>query len=430
MKRLFIVSILLLSSAAVSAADLKDFSIYGSVRMGTWLDRVEKFTSDTINPLTPPFTIGADPHPDFHFNIVPHGKIGLKYRGDNIGATFELYARTALNNAYLSGFTGFTIYRWEKYYAEIYRFFATWRLNDRLTFLAGQDYVPICFFSSDQMFYDNNSFGNTGSLWGGRKPMLEMIYSTMGDADAETTRDASGFEARLAAIKVDTCSVRYYDQWYPLTATKFPKVEASCENKFSGPVKADIKIAGGFQQYDLVQLIGDVASGSYDSIQRQPVNCYVGGVHAGITFGPMTLMGDFATGQNWGPYGLYIGNPFVFRGHQMSYLVNVYYPSFTPDTIPGGLVENNSTATEADVVLRFKALPSLSFETGFGWVHASHTDSTVAANWHDNMAVYFQSVIKVRESVIFTPEIGMYFYGPQEGYGRMMYAGFGTRIDF
>ena len=426
MKRFLICSILLLSAAAAYPADLKDFSVYGSVKMGTWLDRTEKFLNDTINsPFDPVPKIGADPHPDFHFNIVPYGNLGLKYKGERISATFELGVQTALNNAYVSGVTGLTLYRLEKYYATIRRFFAEWHINDRMTFLLGQDYVPICFFSSNQMFYDNNSFGNSGSLYGGRKPMLEMIYSTLND-DA-----ASGMEAKLAAIKVDTCSVRYYGQWYPSTNSKFPKFEASCEGKLNGdPVKADIKIAGGFQQDELVQQINDITSGNYDSIRHQPVNCFVAGVHGCVTFGPATLMGDFATGQNWGAYGLYIGNPFVFRGYENSYLVNIFYPTFTPDTTPGGLIENNSKTTEADVLLKITASPSISFETGFGWVHASNTDSTTSANWHDNMALYLQSEFTVMKAITFTPEIGMYYYGPAKGYGRMMYAGFGTRFDF
>jgi hypothetical protein len=430
MKRLLIAGILLLSAAAIDAADLKDFSIYGSMRMGTWVDRTEKWLNDTINGY--PFfdtilKMGADPHPDYHFNIVPHGKLGIKYQGDRIGATFELCAQMALQNAYLSGVTGQTVYRVERYYAEIYRFFAEWRINDFFTFLVGQDYVPICFFSSDQMFYNNNSFGNTGSLWGGRKAMLEMIYSTTRDAAA------TGIEAKVAAIKVDTCTVKYFNNPYPLTNSKFPKLEASCEGKLmSNPVEAECKIVGGFQQYDLVQEIADITlNPSYDSIKHQPVNCWVAGAHGSLTVASVSLMGDFATGQNWGPYGLYIGNPFVYRGSQLSYLANVFYPTFTPDTsAPGGLAKNNSTATEADVIVRFKAFPSLSFETGFGWVHASNADSTIAANWHDNLAAYLQSRITVMEKVVFTPEIGMYYFGPAKGYGRILYAGFGTRIDF
>ena len=432
MKRLFMCGILLLSATAIYPADLKDFSIYGSVRMGTWLDRSEKFLSDTIfgKSWDTVHKIGADPHPDYHFNIVPYGNLGLKYKGDRIGATFELKVQTALNNAYVSGVTGLTVYRVEKYYAMLYRFFAELYINDYFTFLIGQDYTPIDFLNdkllcSNQMFYDNNSFGNTGSLYEGRKPMLEMIYHTQRESSM------AGIEAKLAVIKVDTCSVRYYGQQYPLTNTKFPKVEASCEGRLTGnSVKANIKAVGGFQQYELVQKIDDITSGSYDSIKHLPVNCYAAGVHGDITVSSISLIGDFATGQNWGPYGIYIGNPFMFRGYQNSYLVNVFYPSFTPDTTPGGLIKNNNLTTEADVILKITASPSVSFETGFGWVHASNTDSTTSANWHDNVAFYLQSEITVMETVTFTPEIGMYYYGPKNGYGRMLYAGFGTRFDF
>jgi hypothetical protein len=428
MKRLIVASILLLSAAAIGAADLKDFSIYGSVRMGTWMDRTEKFLNDTINSPwdPPPHNIGADPHPDYHFNILPYGNLGIQYKGNNIGATFEMGVQSALNDAYISNVTGQQVFRVEKYYATIRRFFAEWYINNHFTFIIGQDYVPICFFSSNQMYYDNNSFGNTGSLYGGRKPMLEIIFSNFKDALN------IGLEAKLATIKVDTCSVQYYEDRYPLTNSLFPKIEASFKGRLNNdPLKLDLKIAGGFQQYELVQEIGDISSGSYDSIKHQPVNCYIAGVHGGITTGPVSLMGDFAMGQNWGPYGLYIGNPFTYRGLELSYLADIFYPTFSSDTLaPGGLSNNNSITKEADVILKFKALPSLSFETGFGWVDASHADSTVAAYWHDSYAFYLQSEIKAMGVVTFTPEIGMYYYGPAKGYGRMMYAGFGTRIDF
>jgi hypothetical protein len=333
-----------------------------------------------------------------------------------------------LNNVYLSGVTGQQIFRVEKYYATVRRFFAEVHFSNTLSLILGQDYVPICFVSSNQMFYDNNSFGNTGSLYGGKKPMLAFKFSNMKDASN------SGCEAQLAAIKVDTCSVPFLNATAPLTSSKFPKMEASLSGRLNTelsaiPLTMECKIAGGFQEYELVRKIGDVGY-NFDSLYRQPVDCYVMGAHGGIKFGPVSLMGDFATGQNWGPYGLYIGNPFIYRGDQLSYLVNIYYPSFSTAPSGGGIWKNNATAKMADIIVNVKASPWLAFESGYGWVHAENQDEAISSEWRDSRAFYFQSAITVLDVITFTPEIGIYYYGPAYGYGRLLYAGFGTKVDF
>lgn len=427
MKRLLIGSILLLSVSAVSAADLKDISIYGSVMMGTWLDKTEKFLDDKYS-YTPPWDtiFGPDTRPDYQFNILPYGNLGIRFKGNKIGATFEMGVQRTLRFAYVPSATLGEIYRVEQYSASIRRFFAEWYINGHLTFLVGQDYVPICFFSSNQMYYDNNSFGNSGSLYGGRKPMLEMIYSNF----HKTSR--SGIEAKLAAIRVDTIGVPYTDDLKPIINSKFPKFETSFEGKLNnGDLTLNGKIAGGFQQFDLARQMG--TNSIYyipDSQIVQHINCYVGGIHASARISSVSLKTDFSFGQNFGVYGLYIGNPFVYRGLSLAYLAEIFNPSIGTDITTGAFVQNNNRTQMADVIAGLKATPWLSFEAGIGWVHATNGDSTVSANWHDMWSGYFQSEIKIKEIVVFTPEIGMYYYGPKWGYGRMFYAGFGTRFDF
>jgi hypothetical protein len=437
MKRLFLCSILLLSATAMYAADLKDFSIYGSVRVGTWLDKCDKVLDDTLAVYVDTngvvqYITGPDSKPDYHFNIIPYGKFGVKYKSEKIGATFELGIQTALTNGPIIGgaTSGFMFSGTEKYFASLRRFFAELFLNEHLTLLVGQDYVPACFITtSNQMFYDNNGFNNTGSLYAGRKPMLEIVYSDLKDASTV------GFEAKLAAIKVDTCTFPYFSGrsgiTYPSrnlqTNSKFPKMEASLEAQLKNdPFMADLKVAGGFQQYLIKLILNGVFAP--DSQKTDPVNCYVMGFHGGIKVSSASLQADFALGQNLGPYGVYIGNPFVYRGMGTDLGV-IAYPFYGVDSL-GELKRSESKIREADIIAGFKASSWLSFEGGMGWVHASLGDQPINDRWHDTWAGYFQAEVKIMDQVTVTPEIGEYYFGPRLYYGRILYAGLGICVDF
>lgn len=428
MKRFCICAVVLFTATSLyAAADLSNFSIYGSVKTGLWWDRYERVTDDTltinqINDTLFDTIVGKDPKPYNHFTLLPYGNLGIKYKGDRVGVTFDLGVSSAVKRAYLTGVTGIALLYSERYFAWVRHFFAEVYLNDFLTLLIGQDFAPTCFITtSNQVYYGENSFLNTGSLYTGRKPMIEFIVGNL------KNNPTIGFEAKVAALIVDTCSVQFHQQYYPLTNTKLPKLEGGGKIQInSGSFGADLNIVGGYQLYELV------LPNEFDPKRQwtQPVNCFVFGAHAGVKVSVVSLKGDFATGKNWGPYGVYIGNPFQEKGVSTSYLTNMFYPIYSGSLDSQNVTQYESKTTEADVVLNVKPAKWLSFEGGFGFVHASHGDTALSAKWHDTYAGYFQAELTAWGFLTFTPEGGFYFYGPKKGYGRLIYWGLGTRVDF
>jgi hypothetical protein len=437
MKRFLIVLIVLGISSSLFAVDLKDFSIYGSVRAGTWYDQTERALNDTLATYTDSLlqqqaVVGGDPEPKSNFTLIPYGNIGLKYKTSRMNVVFELGVLTGFTNAYMGGGTtdGFILVKNQRFLAGVSRFFAEIYLNDYFTFLVGQDFVPACFLSSNQMYFDNNSFGNTGSLYAGKQPMLQIAYSSMKNSPL------LGVEVKVAAIRVDTSTFQYYRSFpnkFTSTDSKFPKFESSVEAKLNGEkVMADLKAVAGFQQYNIRLTQNYIAP---DSEKIDPVNCYVAGVHGGVKMSKVSLQGDFAFGQNLGPYGVYVGNPFVLHGQGGigGDLIELAYPFYGKDST-GQLLKAESMVSEADVIAGIRASSRLAFEAGFGWVHESlgKAPFTEALNsrWHDTYAGYLQAEIKLMDILVVTPEIGYYYYGPRLYYGRTIYGGFETRVDF
>ena len=122
MKKLLGVVVLFLTVLPVRAID---FDYYGSLNMGYWWEKDERYFDDTVSidtvmimvwdttindSVLVPDTIGAeldkDSIPVYQNNILPFGYVGFKTKGDKIGTCLEIGVTENVYDATLSGVTG------------------------------------------------------------------------------------------------------------------------------------------------------------------------------------------------------------------------------------------------------------------------------------------------------------------------------------
>ncbi len=127
----------------------------------------------------------------------------------------------------------------------------------------------------------------------------------------------------------------------------------------------------------------------------------------------------------------------------------IHLKIFEKDTITGGFnfvkdsVESGQ-AFETALVLSVKPWDFLSFETGLGGIIGDHEYVKYRERWEKilpdakiwpfnkftSMAWYVQAEATIFEHMKVSPEIGQYIYGPFLGFGRYLYWGFNTIVDF
>lgn len=417
-------------AAIVLPLKAADFDIYGKMYPSVWLTKTERFYDDTVS-LDPDSNaiFGSDSVPLYYVTLWPYGTLGFKFKSDKIGACFEIGIRQAAYEGFVTSEANTPLLQVREHmivYAK--NFYAEWYINDWMTLLIGKSAAPACFGSSNQRFYGGNSFSNTGNLWTGSNAMFQLAFGSNLSADDLET----GFlwEAKVAAIKVDSVAIWFRNKENTFSQAKFPKFEGSLglhlEKDF---FSASLEFAGGYQQFILSTQDQYVPKDS----SEEPVDCYVLAIESKVKFGPVTLAYDWAWGQNLGAYGAAIGNPFVWRGTGKSDVVNIFYPYHDRiiDPVNGDYWKiANGKGVEMCGILNVKPLDWLSFEGGYGYIHAKHDFWKYDFFWHDTHVYYGLVQFKVADLLNITPEVGQYFYGNEPGYGRFTYWGIELAIGF
>lgn len=390
-----------------------EFDIYGKMYPSAWVTKSERFYNDSV--------------PIYYCTLWPYGTLGFKSKGDKIGicievgiqqAMYEGVITTSLNTPLLQVREDMIVYA-KKFYAE-------WYINDWLTLLIGQDDGPASFYPSDQKLFGWNCFSNTGALWTGRNAMFQLAFGS--DLSADDLEAGFFWQAQAAAIKVDSVAVYVQGKESTFSESKFPKFEGSLGLHFEKAFFATgLKFGGGYQRYFLTAQHANVLK---DEDNKIPVDCYVLGFETKAKLGPVTVAYDWAWGQNLGSYGVYIGNPFVWRGMGLSDVIDIFYPRHDKDIQKDEYYLANGKAVEMCGILNVKPLDQLSFEAGYGYIHAEHDYRKYDSLWHDTHAYYAHVQVKIAEILSVTPEFGQYFYGPKTGYGRFTYWGIELGVEF
>lgn len=441
-KKLLLFCLLVGFIVPLQAADL---DVYGKFYTGAWWLKNDKWYWDTVSIDTAHYIdsfgieraettnveYGVDSIPYTSCNFMPKGSFGVKFKSDMFGGTIELGVN---DNSYMlklhgRGGTGLALMKKLNTFAYMKKWYVECYLNDYLTWLIGKNTAPACFFPSNQSFWGGNSFNNIGCLFTGSNPMVQLSFH-----DPELK-----FEGKVAVIKVDTSIVliknKYTDESSQDTTryygeVRFPKIEGSFGMNLEwGIVGFNAKIAGGFQRYYSVIQKKEIDPNE----SKLNIDSYVIGADLGLKFGKISFAFDGFYGMNIGAYGVYIGDSFGWW-REARYM-RVFYP--IQEVILDAMgqptdeaIMRNGTVIEAAGIVKYKASELLSFEGGGGTVVGDHDFAEYENQWNETYAWYFQTEMTLFEMLKITPEIGQYIYGPEIGFGRYLYWGISTYIEF
>jgi len=313
MKKLFV---LLAAVAFVVAftvpAMSADWGFYGSSRMTTFFNDVEPE--------------GGDSDTDLTWALQGNSRIGAGVKAGDIGGKFEY--GTGVN---------------------LRQLFGTWNFGGG-TLLVGQTYSPVNMFYSNQVYGSDTDMLNTGGVYGGRNPMIQLKFG--------------GF--KIAALSPKTGAITGAAD----TDATIPKIEAAYSFK-AGP--AAFSIQSGYNSYD------------EEGATSNSIASYIAAFGFNFGFGAGYLKGNVYTGQNLGSYGMYGGLP----------------PAY--DAVNNEVVDMDAMGYLA--VLGFKASDALSFELAYG-LNSQELDADVSTE-DETSAYYAQAVINLAKGCFVVPEIGM-----------------------
>ncbi len=431
MKKLLVILILLGSLAPLYSAD---FQFYGKIRLGAWWEKSDSWYDDTVSFVidstidtiilndtlykmdTTSAGLGPDSLPMYYTSFIPNGYLGIKFRTDRLEIITEVGVKKTMYDGRNSCVTSNMFLARRNHFIYMRKWYIDWYVNDFLSFLFGKDASPVNFTPSNQGYYTMNSFANTGGVDGGANPMIQL---TLGNASS--VEEGIRWETKLAVLNPDTTYIDFRGNHDVDVGMRVPKFESSANIGFSsGIFELSGEACYGFQRYYLsspLPMPVDSCEGNVDA--------YVAGGHAQIKIGPVSIDWTGAVGKNLGNYGLYITNPWVWFGGVNPELVNIFYAFW-----PAGEDIKNSFAKEMAVILKLQFSEAFRIEMGGGVVAAEHDDEFRNSLWHNTYATYLQTDIKLVDALFITPEIGGYFYGPEIGFGRRLYAGLQVRGEF
>jgi len=337
------------------------WKFYGSARMTTFWEKSSVERSVT----------GLDSDTDLTWAMQGNSRIGASVRLGDIYGRFE-YGHTAAAGATLRLLYG----EWN---------FGAGKL------LLGQDYGPMTFWVSNQVWGGDNDLLGFGQLYQGREQQIKLTFGNFQIAaiNPVTNRAVVGFPQ----ADIDTT---------------IPKLAASYDIK-GGPVTA--RIAGVYQTYDVVRIV----AGAED---EQSVDAWQIGAGAVYNMGPFFLKGDIYYGEN---------------------LANMGQSSVAP--VADRAAWNGTSMVDAEtlgfaLIAGFKMNDSITFEIGYGQVNNEIEDGGFKVA-QDVKAYYLNATINLAKNVFIVPEIGKLDYGdiertglPDSEQGDMKYIGAKWQINF
>jgi len=379
MKKLFAVlaSLAILAAFAVPAAaqegDMEarlkaleeafqcSWKFYGSARMTTFWEKNDRLQSVT----------GLDDDTDMTWAMQGNSRIGASVKLGDVSGRFE-YGHTSANGATLRLLYG----EWN---------FGAGKL------LLGQDYTPMTFWVSNQVWGSDNDLLGFGQQYHGREQQIKLIFGNFQIAaiNPVTNKAVVGF----TQADIDTT---------------IPKLAASYDIK-GGPVKA--RISGAYQTYDVVQIVGGVED-------EQGVDAWQ--IAAGMIYdiGPFFLKGDLYYGEN-------------LRNIGQSTVASVADRAYWNGT---NIIDSETLGFA--LVAGFKMNDSIIFEAGYGQANNEVEDGGFKLS-QDVKSYYLNATINLAKNVFIVPEIGKLDYGDIEqtgladaDQGDMKYFGAKWQINF
>jgi len=330
-----------------------EWSFYGSARVSTfWAS--EDF-GDGID------ATGSDDDFDLGHSLQGNSRFGANVKaGDNLTGKVEMGTSASTVN---------TRVIWGEYD------FGGFKLG------VGQNYTPLNFFISNQVFGGDTDMLPYGGIYNGRRPMVQAKFG--------------GFKVALVTPQnngLDSFAVADEDVTIPL-------IEAAYSFKVAG---LSLDLQGGYQTYSVVNAADD----DYD------VTSYIVAIGGSYNMGPFYFAANYWMGQN-------VGN------------MNMWQQGFSQasfDVVDEDVLDNDGYGYL--IVAAFTLSDMVRFEAGYG---SSSFDVDSADEKDDTSAYYVQATINLAKGVSIVPEIGNVNYGDDSlgaDEGSTTYYGLKWQISF
>ena len=395
----FTVFLVLFIAGTVFASE---WNLYGSARMATFYtsqDLGDLYKSDA-NP-NGDDEFGRSTVKDLQWNLQSNARIGATVKGDTVSGRFEYGASTDPD---LTGNN-----------ANIRLLYGVWHFSENWGLKVGQDYTPITFFLSGQVFDTDNELEFVGNAYGGRHGQV-ALEGTLGPGTL-----------KFAAVTPKTSTLNVTSE--ATTETRIPKLEASYEFKLNDAISFHGFL--GYNYYKLYWLApapGGVGTANYD----KNISSYFAGLGADLNFGPFYVKPQMSYYQNGAVAG--------WLGTNLG--LNSLLPEQTPflNEFDNDIVDVKSLM--AMLALGYSPTESLTLEAGVGYIGSKsdsyQVDPTRSVKFKNNyLECYVQAAITMASGVYLIPEVGLRDYGDVEGdvegkvdLGSLWYAGAKWQINF
>jgi hypothetical protein len=363
MKKLFVLCAAAIFVVAFTApAFAAEWSFYGSARIGMFWQDTD--SGDFLG------ADGEDSDSDLNQDLFGTSRFGANVKaGDNLTGKVEL--------GFKPTDVAYTRVIWGEYD------FGGFKLG------VGQNYVPVNYFISNQVFDGDMGMLPFGGIYDGREP---MVQARIGDFKFAFVSPQSSTSIVDPITGISYGGVDTDISW--------PKLEASWAPTFGA---FSLKILGGYNQYKVVSATED-----------ETLDSYILGAGAKFDMGPFYVGGDVYIGKNTGNFGIWTGGASGVAAW---------------DAVNTKLVDSDAFGWL--FVVGFKMSDMFAFEGGLG--NATFEYDISGADKSNMGAWYVQANIAFAKGVFIVPEIGQLDSGDDvngRDIGKTTYYGLKWQINF
>ena len=310
------------------------------------------------------------------------------------------------------------------------RLYGVWKFTEGWGLLVGQEYTPITFFLSGQVFDVDAGLLQVGMAYGARFGQI-TLQGKLGPGDL-----------KIGAVTQNTPNL-LFQATDPATGTLvtlqtavesyIPKLEASYQMMFADNMSGHV--FGGFQT---VKYYIDNFDGTDSS---ETINSFTFGLGVDLNFGPMFVKSQgsyYRNGSVAAWLGAGGGSLAAYSGLPSS--VTSGFASELPSVVNASV--NDVNTYMAMLALGFSPTEQLTLEAGIGWLYTNYDAPSGASELDKNtrLKYYLQAVYQMAPGVFLIPEIGYRDFGdieytgfaadPKEDLGSLFYFGAKWQINF
>ena len=405
MKKYTIVLIAVALTAVFAVTAMaNEWNLYGSARMGTYYINNKFGDAETFD------AAGRSSAKLTSWALQGNSRIGATVKGENLSARFEY--GTGVN---------------------LRRLYGVWNFTDGWGLKVGQDYTPITFFLSGQVFDNDAGLLNVGNAYGSRRG--QVAVEGMGFKLAFIEQ----FQGTVTVLDPDGAGVGL-DIIGVAAESYLPKIEASYLWKHGD--MGGTHFFGGFQTTKQYFQQTNNATGPTPTVTQfsKTVNSWAVGLGGDYNFGPMFVRPQLSYYVNGGSAGWL--SPFDSETVGSLLALPTLGASINPDVLAGQSVLVGTKLVDANafmgmLALGFSPTEQLQLELGGGFLYNNEKDDTNLKD-RTRYELYLNAVYTMAPGVFLVPEVGYRSFGevkfedatPNFDLGNLWYFGAKWQINF